>query len=53
MAPLGAKGVVLKKQVIFTLMPHQAVGVIHPVFSWSEVKLWAVLVIDFRGHISL
>ena len=42
MTPLGTKGIVLIEEVVFTFMPYQSIGVIHPVFFWGEVKLWPI-----------
>ncbi len=45
MTPLGAKGIMLKKEVILTVMPYQAIGIIHPIFRRREMKLWPIFTI--------
>ena len=45
MSPLSSMRIMLKKQVVLTVMPHQTIGVVHPVFNRREMKLWPILAI--------
>jgi len=46
--PQGIVGVVLVKKVIFTLIVHQPIGVIHPHLGWCEMVLRSEWLI--KGH---
>ena len=35
----------LKEEVIFAFVIDQAIGVIHPVAIWCEVKLWTIFLV--------
>ncbi len=48
-APGVARRVVLEEQVILTLVPDQAVGVVHPVLRRGEVELGPVLLVVEPG----
>lgn len=37
--------IMLKEEVIFAFVIDQAIGVIHPIAIWCEVKLWAIFLV--------